>query len=177
MFSLFRGRRAEANQQLIEGLHEQIVAAARQPVFYLDYGVTDTFEGRFELMIALAGVALSRLNAAEAPGPAVAQDLVDTIFRHLDLGLREMGVGDLAVPKRIKKLAEAFLGRAAAYDAAARAGGDALALALSRNIFDEKHDGRALAQYLSATRARFAERSLDACLRQGLPFPDPASAP
>ena len=104
--------------------------------FYLEHGVADTFEGRFELLILHAGPVLKRLNEAEAPGPDLAQDLVDAIFRHLDAGLREMGVGDLAVPKRIKKLAEAFLGRSAAYDSAIGEGQEAVEAALSRNVFD-----------------------------------------
>src|ERR1700712_1892213 len=98
MFSLFRTRQADRNRQLIEELHRQIVEAARHPVFYTDYGVTDTFEGRLEVLTLLAGLVLRRLNDAESPGPAVAQDLVDAIFLHLDRGMREMGVGDLAVP-------------------------------------------------------------------------------
>lgn len=175
MFSMFRGRRADANRRLIEALHEQVVTAARHPAFYTDYGVADTFDGRFELMTLTAGLALQRLNAAEEPGPSVAQDLVDTIFVHLDSGLREMGVGDLAVPKRIKALAGAFLGRSAAYDAALREGGDALAEALSRNIYNGAQDAQRMVRYVAESRKRLGERALDDCLRGGLRFPDPAS--
>ncbi len=175
MFSLFRGRRAETNQRLIETLHERIVTAARHPVFYIDYGVADTFEGRFEVLALLASLALRRLNDAEAPGPAVAQDLVDAIFRHLDWGLREIGVGDMAVPKRIKKLAEAFLGRSAAYTAALATGENALAEALSRNIYGGIGDGRPMARYATETWRRLIECPLDDCLRRGFPFPDPAT--
>lgn len=171
MFPLFGRRRAKANQQLIERLHGEIVAAVRRPAFYLDCGVADTFEGRFELLVLHAGLLLRRLNEAEAPGPEVAQELVDTLFRRLDADLRELGVGDLAVPKRMKKLAEAFLGRSAAYEAAFGAGEEALAAALSRNIFDGGPGGTALARYALAARARLAETSLEACLLDPLPFP------
>lgn len=172
MFFSFGRKRALADQQLVDRLHADIVAAVRRPAFYLDYGVADTFQGRFELLTFHAGLILRRLNDAEAPGPALAQDLVDTIFRHLDSGLREMGVGDLAVPKRMKKLAEAFLGRSAAYDAALRESENALAEALSRNMFDGGDGGKAMARYGVATHRRLDETSLDALLERPVPFPD-----
>lgn len=170
MFFPFGRKRALANQ-LVERLHADIVAAVRRPEFYTDYGVADTFEGRFELLTLHAGLALKRLNDAEAPGPALAQHLVDTIFRHLDAGLREMGVGDLAVPKRMKKLAEAFLGRSAAYDLALREGEQALAAALLRNMFDGRGAANAMARYGLAAHLRMNEASLEALLNHPLPFP------
>ena len=173
MFFLFGRARAQANQRLVDRLHDDIVAAVRRPVFYLDYGVADTFEGRFEIMSVLAGLVLRRLNAAEAPGPNVAQDLVDTIFRKLDPGLRELGVGDLGVPKRMKKLAEAFLGRCTAYDAGLRGGPDDLAAAISRNVYGGRDPGRRLARYAETTAQRFDTASLDDLLVRSLPFPEP----
>ncbi len=172
---MFRGRRAETNRRLVEGLHDEVMTAARHPAFYTEYVVADTFEGRFELMILLGGLALRRLNDAEEPGPFVAQDLVDTIFVRLDAALREIGVGDLAVPRRIKTLAGAFLGRSAAYDAALRQGDGALAEAVSRNIFNGVMDGRRMARYAAESGRRLRARPLDDCLRAGLCFPDPAS--
>ena len=67
-------------------------------------GVPDTFEGRFESLTLHAALLVRRLRAAEAPGPDMAQHLVDTVFRHFDRTLREMGVGDTTVPKRMKLL-------------------------------------------------------------------------
>ena len=162
-----------ANRLVIERLHENIVAHARNPAFYTDYAVADTFQGRFELLTLLAALVLKRFNEAEAPGPEVAQDLVDAIFRRLDSGLREMGVGDLTVPKRMKTLAGAFTGRCAAYDAGLRDGTPALAAALSRNVYEGGGDGRRLARYAEAAFTGLAAVSLDDCLRAGLSFPDP----
>ena len=172
MFSLFGRKRAQANRQLIERLHAEIVAAVRRPAFYVDYGVADTFEGRLELLILHAWLVLKRLNDAEAPGPAAAQDLVDAVFRHLDFGLREMGVGDMAVPKRMKTLAEAFLGRSMAYDTALREGEQALAAALSRNMFNGNDTGKAMARYAMAAGARLSATPLEVCFVDPLPFPD-----
>ena len=69
----FGRRRPSPTRALLDRLHAEIVGAVRRPGFYIDYGVPDTFEGRFELLALHAGLVLRRLNAAEAPGPAVAQ--------------------------------------------------------------------------------------------------------
>lgn len=172
MFFLPGRKRALANRQLVDRLYAEIVAATRQPGFYLDHGVADTFEGRFELLILHAGPVLKRFNDAEAPGPALAQDLVDAIFRHLDAGLRELGVGDLAVPKRIKKLAEAFLGRSAAYDGAIGEGREAMEAALSRNVFNGGAVPAGMASYGLALHACLSGATLDELLTRPLPFPD-----
>ena len=175
MLTLLGRKQAHANRRAIEALHDGVVAAARQPAFYLDYGVADTFEGRFEMLALMAGLALRRLNATSAPGPEVAQRLVDALFRNLDPALREMGVGDLAVPKRMKRLAGDFLGRNAAYDVALRQGGAGLDAALSRNVFGAETGGERLARYTMAA-ARFIEAvPVEDLLRGSLRFPDPAS--
>lgn len=174
----FGRRRPSPTRLLLDRLHAEIVGAVRRPDFYLHYGVPDTFEGRFELLALHAGLVLRRFNAAEAPGPAVAQDLVDTVFAHLDADLREAGVGDITVPKRMKKLCEAFLGRSSAYDSALRLGPEALAAALSRNVFAGRGEhGARLARYTEASAVALAAAPLDACLSGPLPFPDPSTIP
>ena len=175
MLSLFGRRRPHPNDVLLDRLHREIVAALRRPALYLAYGVPDTFEGRFELLCLHAGLVLRRLDAAEAPGPAVAQDLVDTIFAHLDADLREAGVGDITVPKRMKRLAEAFLGRSAAYDAALGSGRDALSKALARNVYAGKGDADRLSRYVERAAADLAATPLAALLSEPLHFPDPSS--
>ena len=174
----FGRRRPSPTRLLLDRLHGEIVGAVRRPAFYLDYGVPDTFEGRFELLALHAGLVLRRFNAAPAPGPAVAQDLVDTIFAHLDADLREAGVGDITVPKRMKKLCEAFLGRSAAYDAALRLGPEAIVDALARNVYGGADEAaERLASYVARTGAVLDATSLDSCLSGPLPFPDPSAIP
>ncbi len=180
MFLSFRRRRSSPNRALIARLCADSVAVVRRPAFYLDYGVPDTFEGRFELLALHAGLVLRRLNRAEAPGPAVAQDLVDGVFANLEADLREAGVGDVTVPKRMKKLAEAFLGRSAAYDAALRGDGS-LTAAVSRNVYagggldtTRAHAAR-MTRYVELTAERLDAAPLAQCLAGPLPFPDPLS--
>ncbi len=175
----FRRQRPSPTRLLLDRLHGDVVAAVRRPAFYLDYGVSDTFEGRFELLVLHAGLVLRRFNAASAPGPAIAQEFVDAIFAKLDADLREAGVGDVTVPKRMKKLAEAFLGRSAAYDAALRHEDGALRTAIERNVYGgrpaaEHHAGR-MTRYVEAVAAKLELTPLAACLSDPLPFPDPLS--
>ena len=179
LFPFGRSRR-NPSRALLDRLHGEIVGAVRRPAFYLDYGVPDTFEGRFELLVLHAGLVLRRFNAAEAPGPEVAQDLVDTVFAHLEADLREAGVGDITVPKRMKKLCEAFLGRSAAYDAGLRAGAEAMNAAVARNIYAGRSEGgeaERLSRYAVLASSALAATALDACLAGPLPFPDPSIDP
>jgi cytochrome b pre-mRNA-processing protein 3 len=178
---IFRLFRRSDNRAVIEGLYAEVVAASRQPILYTDFGMGDTFEGRFDCLTLHAALVLRRLNALEVPGPEMAQDLVDAVFRHFDRTLREMGVGDTTVPKRMKKLAEAFLGRSSAYDEALREGHDALVAALKRNIYsdggishDATRDLSALTRYVEAVAEALARAPLQAFVDARPPFPDPA---
>jgi cytochrome b pre-mRNA-processing protein 3 len=108
--------------------------ASRAPALYGDGRVPDTMDGRFEIAAAFASLALMRLNAAP-DGGKVAQLFTDKLFRLFDAGLRESGVGDLSVARRMKGLAGAFYGRLAAYREAI---GDErrLAEAFARNVWN-----------------------------------------
>jgi cytochrome b pre-mRNA-processing protein 3 len=164
------------NRRIIDGLHSHIVAAARHPALFLPpYEVPDTTEGRFDLLVLLAILLLRRLEGLPHPAPEVAQELVDTMFEHLDAGLREVGVGDLGVPKRIKKLAEAFTGRNRAYRSALAENRGPFAEALARNIYgQEGADPRAdaLAAYCRHAIAALEHADLAQILTEP-PFPNP----
>jgi cytochrome b pre-mRNA-processing protein 3 len=172
VFGLFR---RPDNERVIERLHAGIVAAARAPALYIDLAVDDTFDGRFECLILHVTLVACRLRDAESPGPDMAQHLVDTTFRHFDRMLREQGVGDTSVPKRMKQLAEAFLGRSAAYELAFRQGAEALAAALRRNVYRDGREAAGLTAYVQASRAALAATPLQAIIDGALPFPDPAA--
>ena len=165
----------------IRSLYGAIVAQARSPAFYVAYGVSDTVEGRFELIVLHLVLVLWRLGretgVAANVGPEVGQGLFDLFCSDLDDNLREMGVGDLAVPRRMRRLGEAFYGRQAAYRSAL-AGADPgeLEKALGRNIFEVDDVERRAARL--ARYARAATRLLDAGEDEALfagmvRFPDP----
>src|SRR5687767_3788370 len=112
-------------------LYAAIVAAARHPAPYRFWQVPDTVEGRFDMIVVHAYLVLDRLKSEDA---GFRQALVDEFFADMDRSLRELGVGDLGVGKKVRKLAEAFYGRIAAYD---KAMPDMLKLetAIARNVF------------------------------------------
>jgi len=132
-FPLFR--RTE-RQDTISTLYGTIVAQARLPCFYRDYGVPDTVDGRFELLVLHLAIVLDRL----ADDPALrglGQALFDWFCQDMDHNLREMGVGDLAVPKEMQRIGEAFYGRANAYRTALAAQGEqALVETMIKNVYN-----------------------------------------
>lgn len=117
-------------------LLSQIVAQSRRAEFYRDGGVPDTLEGRFEMMVVAAFPVFYRLKGQGERADRLAQLLFDRMFREIDISLREMGVGDLKVPRKIKAMAQGFYGRVVAYERAL--GVDdraALEDAVARNVF------------------------------------------
>ena len=118
-------------------LYTTAVTAARHPGFFEAMGVPDTLDGRFDIVSLHVALLIQRLRRdADPAGPKLAQAVFDAMFSDMDVNLREMGVGDLVVGKRVKRMWEAFHGRAAAYEAAVDAGDRiAMAEALTRNIW------------------------------------------
>lgn len=108
------------NPQLLaaDRLHQSAVAAARKPKLYAEMGVPDTIEGRFESLTLHVILLLERLDQAGPQAADLRQALFDTFISQLDGAMREMGVADLSMGKRMRTLGEAFYGRAAAYKAA-----------------------------------------------------------
>ena len=150
--------RVNSRNRKIDELYGAIVARSRCAAFYTGYGVADTMEGRFELIVLHIVVLLARLDRLGPSARDNGQKLFDLFCRDLDANLREMGVGDLAVPKRMRQFGEAFYGRQAAYRTALAAPGvRALEKALARNIFGGMNgDGpRRLARYVRAMARRF----------------------
>ena len=138
----------------IEAIYGMIVAQAREPLFYRAFAVPDTVNGRFDMVLLHLWMVLRRLRAARG-GAGLSQALFDHFCGDMDDNLREMGVGDQTVPKRMRAFGEAFYGRAQAYDQAMDAGSEALASAICKNIFDGAKLGQArrLAAYARATAA------------------------
>ena len=132
MFPLFR---RDARQHTISTLYGTIVAQARLPCFYREYGVPDTLNGRFDLLVLHLTMILDRL-AQDSELRDLGQALFDRFCQDMDHNLREMGVGDLSVPKEMQRIGEAFYGRAQAYRAALAAPGETpLIEALKRNVY------------------------------------------
>jgi cytochrome b pre-mRNA-processing protein 3 len=129
-------RRANRHERAGFALYGAAVAAARERYLYESLGVPDTLDGRFDLISLYAFLLIHRLRGLSESGAALAQAVFDAMFADMDMNLRELGVGDLSVGKRVRGMWEAFHGRANVYSAALQAG-DRLALeaALARNVW------------------------------------------
>ncbi len=153
------------------------MAAARHPVPYERWGVGDTLDGRFDMIALHTYLVLHRLKGLE---PDFRQALVDAFFSDMDRSLREMGVGDISVGKKVRKMAEVFYGRIAAYDAALAGEGNALAAALARNVFPDEPKGaesdgaRQLAAYVLEQCRHLAGQEAAAIARGHVSFKEPS---
>jgi cytochrome b pre-mRNA-processing protein 3 len=178
---IFRLFRRDPTAGTIAALYGAIVAQARKEPFYLAYGVPDTAEGRFDLIVLHLALVCRRLaresGAGEAPARALSQQVFDMFCSDMDHNLREMGVGDITVPKKMRRLGEAFYGRLEAYDRAlAAAGEEELAMALARNIYGEGAVAalsRRLAAYVREAVRRLDQTPLAALTAARLDFPAP----
>jgi cytochrome b pre-mRNA-processing protein 3 len=136
-------------------LYTATVQAARDPVYFTDLGVPDTLDGRFDLVGLFVALLIRRLRALEAAGAeaGLAQAVFDAMFADMDFNLRELGVGDMSIGRRVRAMWEAFHGRALAYEGPLSCG-DAAALeaALVRNVWR----GDAAAAAHAGTLARVA---------------------
>lgn len=171
---LLRERPAEAAGAR---LYAAASAQARQPSFYLA-GVPDTPTGRFELYTLHVVLVLHRLKGQGEEAAEVGQALFAAYVANLDLALRELGVGDLSVGKKMRRLGEAFYGRVKAYDTAL---GDLpdlepLRELIARTMLADADPGLAapMAAYVSRATASLAALPMDEVLAARLTWPEAA---
>ncbi|KAB2725485.1 ubiquinol-cytochrome C chaperone [Ochrobactrum sp. 695/2009] len=175
ILQLFR-RKSKANEAIMLRVYEVIVAAARQKRFYAQFQVPDTPLGRYEMLSLHIFLALHRMRGENRALADLAQEIADEFFKDVDHSLRELGIGDQGVPKRMKKLARMFYGRVAAYGEALDANdGDALAAALTRNIRPDLEfwpHAHHLAAYVLACRDRLQKIADDALAAGDISYMD-----
>lgn len=150
ILSLFRRNTAT---QPVYAVYSAIVAQSRQPRFYADWQVPDTVTGRFDMISLHMALLFRRLRAESGPQKQFSQAVFDLFFKDMDRSLREMGVTDIGVPKKIQKMGNIFFGLLAALNAAMDVRDvSAVEQVLSRNVFDEGMGPhvRALAEYMVA---------------------------
>lgn len=162
------GRRRQLD--VSEVLYGNAVELAREPAFFKDYGVADTVDGRFDALALVVAIVMRRLKACGDEGAALSQNLFDSMFSDMDLSLREMGAGDIGVSKRVRVMAEAFMGRLDAY-ATALDDGDrgALAAAIGRNLLRRDEPASAqLVDFVLELEKRLSELDDETLLAGGL---------
>ena len=158
ILSLFRKKTAA---EPVFAVYRSIVAQSRQPVFYAQWGVPDTVTGRFDMISLHMVLLFRRLRSKTGEKHEFSQAVFDLFFKDMDRSLREMGVTDIGVPKKIKNMGNIFFGLLASLSEALDTGdADAVAGVLARNVYaegDATH-APALAQYLLAESVRLADQ-------------------
>lgn len=148
--ALFRRNTASRDAHALYGA---VVARARDPRFYQEFGVPDTFDGRFEMLVMHLFMLHARLKDEALSARHVSQLVFDAFIDDMDSALREAAVGDQTVPKRIAKMTQVFYGRTGAFEAAlaAKDTKSEVAAVITRNLYpDDDSEGREhlLADYM-----------------------------
>ena len=161
----------------IETIYGMIVAQAREPLFYQALAVPDTVNGRFDMVVLHLWMVLRQAKRL-GDDAGLAQALFDHFCSDMDHNLRELGTGDLAVPKRMREFGEAFYGRSAAYDLALAAGEGQLAQALCKNIYNgrELDKARRLAAYVGQALSALAVLDETTLPGASWQFPSPVAS-
>jgi cytochrome b pre-mRNA-processing protein 3 len=174
-FALFAKK--NNNRAIVARQYDLLTQMAREPTFFREMSVPDTVMGRFEMLTVVLILYFRRTAASERSGQEIAQEIIDAFFEDIDHSIRELGVGDIGVPKRVKKFARMYYGRLEAYASALDQGdAEALSAALRRNIRPEEPDAPdmgELASYMMATDEALKAVSEDVIARGGLTFPEP----
>ena len=158
MRNLFKIR--QLRRQKAVRLYQAVVSAARQPVFYDEYGVPDTVDGRFDMILLHAALVMRCLSSEGKEGQRLSQAVFDVMFKDMERSLREMGIGDLSVPHHMKRMMKASKGRYYAYDQ----GFSEPALlkdALRRNLFGTRSDAEIVDSALEQV-VFYIQRNIDA---------------
>lgn len=172
-------KRKTARKLAASGLYQSARTQSRDPVLYETRGVADTMDGRFDSLSLHVALLMGRLRRLGPEGVALSQAVFDCMFKDIDQTLRETGVGDLGVPKHMKKMMKAFNGRAYAYCAALEAQDSAaLETALARNLYRADRvppQGAAMISYVFALRDALDGHTLPDLSRGQVSFPSSAS--
>jgi cytochrome b pre-mRNA-processing protein 3 len=172
----FGSKQKRRDREIADGLYTCIVDASRQPAFFVEFAVPDTLDGRFEMLSLHMFIALNGLVDRNDQDKKLARSIMELFVRDMDAALREIGVSDIKVPKRMKALYGSFGGRIAGYTLAVAEGGEALCAALARNVYvDGGEPGNVvdLGAYVNAA-LDCLRRAGSVDLREGqIRFPDP----
>jgi cytochrome b pre-mRNA-processing protein 3 len=172
--------RSDPVQRAARLAYDRVVAQARRPGFFTQGGVPDTRAGRFELICLHAFLYLHRLKREQPQGKPLGQRFFDAMFADFDRSLREMGTGDLSVGREVRRMAEAFYGRIAAYERGLADPDAGLEAALARNLFGTAPATpptlRLMASYVRGETARLARQDAAELLAGEVAFGDPLPA-
>lgn len=159
MFGLFK--RNSVDKTAAQRWRDAVTTEARSPEPYLKGWVSDTIYGRFNMVALVATLAMRRLRAQGRDGQALSKAFSEMLFSDFDHALRENGVGDASIARRIRKMGEEFFGLANAVDAALELGGpqQEVAKVIQRNVQPDEAKALQLADHLIALSERVDQLS------------------
>ena len=176
-------RERRRRERVAHDLYTVIIEHSRQPIFYTKAAVPDSLDGRFDLIVLHAFLVMRRLNRVSSvqteAARALSQALFDLMFDDMDQNLRELGVGDMSVGKKVKQMARAFYGRVSAYGDGLDGDDDALKGALVRNLYGTLDDEvaspvlAAMAAYLRRQVKELADQDEAAVMEGRVVLSDP----
>jgi len=174
MFGLFKPKKSFDDET--SALHDVIMEQSLLPEFYMSYGVPDTLDGRYEMFALHLSLLANRL-ADDAAYADFSQELYDKCFRNIDKGLREAGIGDMSVPKHMKRMMKGFNGRVHAYSEGLTKGASVKVLdaAIERNIYGtlqspKKEHVRAMRAYIKMNAKALAAQPLNDMMNGSVTF-------
>ncbi len=173
---LFFRKSPSVSSETCAELYRKIVGYARREVFYLDLGVPDTVDGRFDVICLHMYLLMRKLKDIGTPeSSALSQALFDRMFADMDASLRQMGVSDMKVGKEVKAMAKAFYGRIEAYDHGLDVALDRLEVSVQRNLYRSEGKifaARAVAEYMQAAYDALKQSPDGDILSGVIRFPD-----
>jgi cytochrome b pre-mRNA-processing protein 3 len=172
---IFRWFAPTSRESSIPCLYGAIVAQARRPAFYRLYHIPDTVMGRLEMIMLHLILVLRHFHQFEPQNRELGQKLFDHFCADMDANMREMGVGDLAVPRKMRRIGDAFYARQRLYGAAfARDTNEDLAEALSRHVYGSSAQAHTAARLADYSRRAAHDLLTQAGFERGeIQFPDP----
>ena len=172
---IFRALRKAPDKRVANEVYFMVAEASRREPFFVDAGAPDNVEGRFEVLSIHMFLVLRRLKQDGDRARRFSQYLFDAFFNSMDDALRELGVGDMSIGKRIRNMAEAFYGRTGAYDEALEKGdAELLSAAIARNIYgveDIPAGANEIARYMMKTDQVLKETGIDDIFKGAFAFP------
>ena len=162
MFSMFRPKRKPFEDEAF-ALYNSAMKASRNPYLYKTCGVEDSLEGRFEMICLHVVLIIHRLNEDYERTAELSQSLFDAMFADMDQSLRQIGIGDMGIPRRMKHMMKSFNGRIHVYTEALEARSrKKLEEAIKRNIFNSlKKNSDKLVEYVMRQKKHRKKADID----------------
>jgi len=176
LIDFFKAPPPSQMDQSVAAIYDTVMRQSRSPELYLEMSVPDTVDGRFDLLAVHMHMVLRRIKDQGDSAQIMGQKLFDAMFRDMDTQLREIGIGDMGIGKRIKKMAQGFYGRMESFDVGLDSEDESiLSAALERNVYrhglpEHPEALTRLAAYVRAQHGHIESQTIDDIVAGKLSF-------